>query len=145
VFAQKHCPAGVVYWTQGGYARIPLHVNDAWQISVPVTLDGQELRALIDTGSPTSAMVLEVGQHLFGWAENDSRLKTFPNGTARFPFAQLAFGDVIVSNPDILLPPRRAVAAGVPDLILGMDVLRQLNVYIAYKERAMYVTSADAH
>lgn len=146
VFAPKHCPGGVVYWTQKGFARVPIHVdNEDWHITVPVTLDGQEFRAILDTGAATSTMTLDRARQLFGWNDNDYRLKPLRSGGYRFPFSQLAFGDVIVNNPQIDLIPRREVAEGVPDLLLGMDVLRQLHLYIAYKEQAIYVTSAEAH
>jgi len=32
-----------------------------------------------------------------------------------------------------------------PRLTIGEDVIRRLHVYIAYKEKVMYVTSATAH
>jgi hypothetical protein len=38
------------------------------------------------------------------------------------------------------LGPDRSVA--VPDLILGMDVLRHLHVYFATKEKRLYITDA---
>jgi hypothetical protein len=30
-------------------------------------------------------------------------------------------------------------------LILGMGILRQLHIYIAYREKKLYVTAASAH
>jgi hypothetical protein len=35
--------------------------------------------------------------------------------------------------------------SGQPKMILGMGVLRQLHLFIAYKERNIYVTAASAH
>ena len=35
-------------------------------------------------------------------------------------------------------------ADGLPDLLLGMDVLRHLHIYIAYKEEMLYVTPASS-
>ena len=32
---------------------------------------------------------------------------------------------------------------GLPDVILGMNVLSQMHVYIAYKERKLYITAAS--
>jgi hypothetical protein len=31
----------------------------------------------------------------------------------------------------------------VPDMLIGMNVLRHLHVYIAYKEQKLYITSVD--
>jgi hypothetical protein len=32
-----------------------------------------------------------------------------------------------------------------PTIILGMGILRQLHLYIAYREKNLYVTPASAH
>ncbi len=32
---------------------------------------------------------------------------------------------------------------GLPDMILGMSTMRQMHVYIAYKERKLYITAAS--
>jgi hypothetical protein len=37
----------------------------------------------------------------------------------------------------------REETVGLPDLILGMNVLSQMHVYIAYRERKLYITAAD--
>jgi len=60
--------------------------------------------------------------------------------------SRFSLGGVSVENPDLLLYPRGAMALpGDPELILGMGILRQLHMYIAYKERKLYVTAASAH
>ena len=33
--------------------------------------------------------------------------------------------------------------SGLPDMILGMNTLSQMHVYIAYKERKLYITAAN--
>ncbi len=43
-------------------------------------------------------------------------------------------GDTRIPNPE--------VETGLGDMILGMDILRHLHVYIAYKEQKLYLTPA---
>jgi hypothetical protein len=38
----------------------------------------------------------------------------------------------------------RQADSATPDLLIGMDVLSNLHIYIAYKERKLYVTAASA-
>jgi ABC-type hemin transport system substrate-binding protein len=64
----------------------------------------------------------------------------------QYPFKSLTFSGVAVANPDIVLVSDRASKEyGQPDLIIGMGILRQLHIYLAYHERNLYLTSADAH
>ena len=59
----------------------------------------------------------------------------------------MSFGGVEVSNPDITLIPDRKAQLGpqAPDLILGIGILRQLHLYIAYREKKLYLTAASVH
>ncbi len=143
LFAQDHCPDRVVYWTNSPYARVPLEMDRAWHISVPVQIDGKTLQATVDTGASESIMTVEHARDLFGW--ND---KTTPaaqgNGFIRGPFTTMTFEGVQVLNPTIQLVPKAYVARGAPELLLGVNVLRQLHLYIAYKEKMLYLTPAEA-
>ena len=74
---------------------------------------------------------------------------TLSKNNGRYPFKLLTLQGVAVNNPDLVLVADDAskVMGGYrePKLILGMGILRQLHVYIAYKERNIYVTTATAH
>jgi hypothetical protein len=97
-------------------------------------------------------MTLEHAEDLFGFEGDDPALKPLVAGIAsngheyRYAFKTLSFGGVSVSNPDLVLVPRdEGRIGGPPTIILGMGILRQLHMYIAYAERKLYVTSASAH
>ena len=45
-------------------------------------------------------------------------------------------GDTRIPNPNN--------ETGMSDVILGTDILHHLHIYIAYKERKLYITAADA-
>lgn len=153
LFSPDHCEGKVVYWTKQPVSKIRLTRKDPVHITIPVTLDGHEVTALVDTGGGGSAvMSLDTAEDLFDLEDNDPKLVHVPgpNGikTARkYPFKQLTFGDVVVDNPQIILVPDRDAQMGphAPDMILGITILRQLHLYIAYHEKYLYVSAASQH
>ena len=150
LFLQDHCETNLAYWTRDDHSEIPFKLDDVGHIQFKVELDGQIIPASFDTGSSRSTLQLERAQELFGLKDDDPALKklasTNHGDIFRYPFKALKFGGVSVSNPDLELYPRRAVGLpGQPGLILGMGIIRQLHLYIAYKERKLYVTAASAH
>lgn len=151
LFLQDHCQTNLAYWTKDDHAEIPFRLNEVGHIEFLVELDGQSIHALLDTGAYRSTLQLEQAQSLFGFKDDDPGLKTVGKtshgNVSKYPFKVLKFGGVSVSNPDVLLFPRRAIAlpGNNPSLVLGMDVLRQLHLYIAYGEKKLYVTAASAH
>jgi len=144
LFSPDHCEGKVVYWSSGNYAMIPFRLDDWRHVLVNTTLDGKNVRATIDTGSYRSVMSLEFAADLFDLDKAELKKET-----GRHPFKTLAFEGVTVNSPDIMLVPDRESRImggyGEPKLILGMGVLRQLHLYIAYKERNLYITAAGAH
>jgi predicted aspartyl protease len=150
LFLKNKCDGSIVYWTREPYAEIPFAIEpDSGHIVLTVILDGKEVRATVDTGASHSVMSLEAAKRLFGIADNDPRLKPSPGHggkDVRFPFASLAFkGEVNVQNPDItLVPDSVSKMFGTPPLLLGVSILRQLHVYIAYRDHKFYVTPASA-
>lgn len=153
LISSEHCPGRVVYWTHGDYSVVPMRQDDDAHIYIDVVLDGHEVEATVDTGAADSAMTLKTARHTFDLDEDDPALKpamvTDKKGDQRvgsysYPFSSLSFGDVVVENPQITIIPTGDVAPWAPKLLLGMNVLRQLHVYIAYKEKRLYLTSAEA-
>ena len=53
-----HCEGKVVYWPAKALATVPITIND-YDIRVPVTVDGHNLMAVIDTGASTSTVSRE--------------------------------------------------------------------------------------
>lgn len=143
LFSQDHCEGKVVYWTHE-YTQIPFKLDDSRHIGLTVQLDGKDVPAGIDTGSSRTLMSLDTAKDMFGF--DDAALKA---NNGRYRFSTLTFGGVTVHNPDIILVPddKSKVMGGyrMPGVIVGMGVLRQLHIYIAYKERNLYVSPASAH
>lgn len=155
LFEQGHCPGAVVYWTKSAYADVPMKMDEQNHITVPVTLNGKQMTAIVDTGAAHSVMSLETAKALLGIDVKDAAMKSIGgasiNGASmtqiyRYPFSTLALQGVTVNNPEIDLVPQSAFFryGGGPQLLLGIGVLRQLHIYIAYDEQVLYVTPAEA-
>ncbi|HTQ13271.1 MAG TPA: retroviral-like aspartic protease family protein [Rhizomicrobium sp.] len=153
LFSQDHCPGQVVYWTHEPYARIPMHVDDSWHISVPLTLDGRPLTAFVDTGAERSIVSLGTVKDLFGLTPSSPgmtrRDDVSVNGTTpitvyHYPFQTVNLEGIAVNHPDIDIMPDNAFGKDGPQMILGSGVLRQLHLYLAYKEQMLYATPAEA-
>ncbi len=154
LFSQEHCDGKVGYWTDDPPIGIPIvREEDRAHISTHVTVEGKDAKALIDTGSPRSLMSLELAESILDVRDDDPRfvyLATGPNkttGARRFPIKIMSFGGVEVKNPDIVLTPESQMRMGPrsPRMILGLSILRQLHLYIAYHEKMLYVTAASVH
>ena len=167
-FAQDHCPGQVVYWTQSGSAHIPFKF-DGSKISLPVQLDGHELWAELDSGAFASTISAPMASQVFGLTPDspgvDRKEFTHVDGTkdvdATHVFGALNFGGVAIANPRLhLLADKMGAAARadnartdytdmppvhLPAILLGIAELRHLHLYIAYGEKVLYVTAADAH
>ena len=98
-------------------------------------------------------MSLEKAQDLFDIRDDDPQLKNAPyavnktKGDKIYPFKTIAFGSVQVQNPHIILVPDSESRMGPQrwDMILGLSILRQLHLYIAYHENMLYLTPASTH
>jgi predicted aspartyl protease len=140
------CAGTVVYWTKAGYTTIRLRMNATGQSVFDVTLDGKALGAVLDSGSSVSWTNRSAAEDLFGsvgelTSDNKAAQKAPPS--AVHEFKELSFGGVTVSSPNIELLPNPLAPS--TQIIVGTTIMRRLHLYIAYRERVLYVTAADAH
>jgi hypothetical protein len=152
LFSPEHCEGRVVYWTHDPYGTVEFSPNEFGQMTVPVTLDGHEIRAMIDTGAYRSTVSLETIEDDFGIDEKNPDLRFLPDSKPdrpryHYPFKTLSLQSITVNNPDLMLVPdaQSKLRTGEPRMLLGINVLRQLHLYIAYHEHTLYVTPASAH
>ena len=167
LLSPDHCDGKVIYWPAGAVAVVPMQVMRSGHIFVPVALDGKTVNAVIDTGAPTTMLMMPAAETDFGLtmgAPDTPRAAALPDRpgavTYEHKFASLNFGGVSVSNLKVVIIPDflKNTAAGpqlgsrlagnsshehLPDLLIGMNVLRHLHVYIAYREEKLYITSTD--
>jgi len=172
MLSQDHCEGKVVYWPADAVAVVPITINSDWHIIVPVTVDGHQFKAILDTGATNTVLNLEIAKSAFSLHPGDAAtpehggLDGSPySKTYTHRFSSLSLEGIAVANPLIeLIPdlmrnkrldpkdsleggtrlpdPSRTVGFG--DMILGMDILHHLHVYIAYKEKKLYITPATA-
>jgi hypothetical protein len=165
MYAKGHCP-GPEGWTPT--ARTEMR-NKGWHLHIPVTLDGRTYDAIFDTGSRHTIMRLPVARRDFGLEPGGAGMTPYPaiNGDTFLNghlsrFGKMSFGGMSIAQPEILIVPdvmnhkadRSPLATNrslhhnaglvLPELSLGMDVLKHLHLYLSFGEQALYVAPADA-
>jgi hypothetical protein len=146
-------------------AIVPFRLDTSGHVSFPMTLDGKRVNAILDTGSTNTDLNLNIARRTFNVdvnapdVERTGELKGgFTASVYRRKFKLLTVDGVTISEPMITLLPDlmsttseqrptgslvREIESGTPELILGMSVLSKLHVYVAYKERKVYITAVD--
>lgn len=158
LYSSVHCPGRVVYWANR-YAEIPFSVNPM-AIYFPMTLNGKAIATTLSLSIARTELSDGAAQALYG-IRADPKLDTvtLPAGAKMpvIPAMTLRSDGMDVLNARVaLFHDRRSCivqsdgrmsrygnCAGAP-LVLGIDVLKQLRIYIASKERVIYFTAADA-
>jgi predicted aspartyl protease len=166
-FSPDHCPGKVVYWSPPAVASVPITIRDQSSIWIPVTLDGKEFRAEVDTGSTRTTISAETARVMFGLTQDSPDMVKGGNvnGDAKLAsythvFHALSFNGIDVSNPKVeIIPDRmnsgsheqqtgnRALTGEIdmklPQLLLGMDILRHLHIYMAFRDKQFYVSAGS--
>ncbi len=148
LISQNHCPGQVVDWTTTGFIVIPMDVPRNGHVRFPVKIDGQDVMAILDTGSTISVISMTAAIQL-GIDPKAPELKlvrdTGQYQIFTYPFQSLNFGRVSVKNPAIAIASDNFAKGQGTDLVLGTQVLRQMHIYIAYGEKQLYITAAQAN
>jgi predicted aspartyl protease len=165
-FSQDHCEGRVAYWPERPIAIVPVTLENG-HINVPVTIDGHQLRAIIDTGADNSAMNVEVAISTFDLKPGSEDTPLIETSKAdpfmkeySHKFETLSFEGISVTNPKISIITDRMAAkdlkptirgkladpygSHIRQVIVGMDVLRHLHLYMAYKEKKLYISPAGS-
>lgn len=167
VISGDHCDGKVIYWPAKAAAVVPITFSSN-HITVPVTVDGHDMIALVDTGASTSTLRLDMARRAFNLTPESPDMKNVGHvGTDEnaaiyeYPFKTLSFGGVTVTNPRIRILTdvvsknadktletgssikRISDSLTLPQVIIGMDVLQKLHVYLALGEKKLYLTEAS--
>jgi len=149
-FLQDHCPGAVLYWKAPGAVGVAPITIVRGRVTVPVTVDGKPVRAVIDTAAMGSSVYEAIAEKVLGVDVVGGKTMT----AKALSIGQLSLNDVNLRvRPDINAdaggdPSRamRAKKAGIdfemanPEVVLGMDVLRKLHLYMAFGENRLYVS-----
>jgi predicted aspartyl protease len=170
LFSPEHCEGKILYWKAAAVAVEEFDTKDG-HINIAATLDGQKVDGIIDSGAINSILRADVARELFGLTAGSPGMSQSAMLTVdpQYPvyqhqFAKLEFNGVTVSDPVIAVWPSiagrdadrsyqstgnrampRNVHSNVSRLVIGMDVLKKLHVYFAFREGHMYVSEAPAN
>lgn len=147
LFMHADCESGLAYWPHGEEIVVPFTFDpEDRHIFMMVRLDGQDVRAMIDTGSPDSFVSMNEAASLFGLDENSPGMQPAGIGVSkrgkplnyyRYRFSSLALGGLMLDHPWMIVAPTMG-----PDMIVGMHQLHMLHLYFAFGQRKLYATSA---
>ncbi len=153
-FSQDHCEGMVAYWPERPLAILPFELRDG-HINLDVTLDGKIFHAVLDTGAPVTTTGVTDIVKAFHFERGSSDLPVIKEDEKNpevkiygHNFERLSFGDITVLHPQVeLFPYIRTYQyyfdpSRLEQIIIGMNVLRQLHIYIAYREKKLYITPA---
>ncbi len=111
MFSQDHCEGTVIYWQPKLIAIIPFELASSGHITFPVTLDGVELIAILDTGAAQSTINLDVAEDELGLdfsSEENQQVGTLgDDGDAVFlhEFQLLRMEGIEIAEPTLTVLP----------------------------------------
>ena len=163
-FSRDHCRRRAVDWSASTIENLKFTIDGNGYIRFPVTLDGKKLSALLDTGSPLTTLDFGYASRRWRVRKDDpalTKIGELADGRVVYsrPFQSIAIGDISVTDPTIMLvpgitgrsegPPTGSridldKRGSLPPLIIGMSVLRQLRVHIAFDEKRLYFARSEA-
>jgi hypothetical protein len=132
---------------------------------VPVVLDGQTIIALLDTRSDKTFLNPDVADKLFGLKPDGMEPASVDDGGTSIKagthvFKSLSFGGLAAGNVRVAIPldvmsqstkifhiskvlqdvfPIHEI---MPDMVIGMDILRHSHLYVAFNSDRIYVSAA---
>ncbi|MDB5363449.1 MAG: hypothetical protein JWO51_4746 [Rhodospirillales bacterium] len=166
LFTHDHCPDRVVYWAPDFFKSKIYYVGNslAHRPTMDISVEGKPLRAVIDTGAYANVMRLAVAQDRFGLSPDSPDMQKFGETrgiegrvlqTYQHMFQSLTFGEITLHNTKMVIAPINTAAhapvtgsrintgmGDQPDAFIGMSLLKQLHMFIAYDENTLYYTIA---
>jgi len=132
---------------------------------VVAALDGHAIIALLDTGADRTFLNPEVAKKFFGLDTDSMEAGEVNDGGARIKaglhrFSTLSLGGLTASNPQIAIPFDVKTQSSeithasktarqyydlheiMPDLVIGMDLLKHSHLYVSFKNDRVYVSAA---
>jgi predicted aspartyl protease len=147
-FFQPHpCKGKVVYWTQTEPVSVVPFRAEKYDphLRVDLLLDGKSVPAIIDTGAPTTSLSDQAARDWFQIDDKTPGVEKLGHDALRYRFKALELEGLVVQNPEITIVHGAITDRPNYEALVGLSTLRQLHLYIAYKEHKLYVTSATAH
>ena len=169
-FLTDHCPGRVVHWATSGITSVDFKGwdNNSAQrfLTVPVTINGHEVYAVINTTLPGTIFDADTARTLFSLTADSpgavplGALDSNPNHRIfGITLQTLKIGGMTLRNTKMNVIPdligtrsedmlradsrvQRITDEFLPTMQIGMDVLNRLHLYVATKEGRIYFTAA---
>jgi predicted aspartyl protease len=150
LFKQDHCKGAGVHWANEA-VTLRFKRDPGNPIAMPIVaadLEGQIVRTLIDTGSTVTSMQLEHAKRRFGLTPQTPGVEPsgqihLPGGsiveTYSYTFKALTISGIRFENVTVHLGDFDEA-----DLVLGMNEIKKLHLYFAFKDQMIHITAADA-
>jgi hypothetical protein len=157
LFSHDHCKGEVVYWAATApVAAVPMDVRGDLEFVVPMQLDGKPLNAEL-SAEPAAVLNGKIAKDEYG----------LENARGAHTFDTISVAGLSIANPTLQIYPdvsggcnggaearanemftprdlQMERCYGHPDLTLGLPQLKRLRIFMAFQERMLYVTAADA-
>jgi hypothetical protein len=167
LFDVDHCSGQVVHWKADNVAVMPIRYDLIGRIIMPVKLDSKTFNATLDTAMPDNTMYLPALRKSITFEVDPAEVTPLSDApeaakNLRHRFTSLELPGVTVANPMVALwddktytarslkrpAPATVLAIGgrsgvVDQFALGFNTLSKMHVYIAMKERKLYVSAAS--
>lgn len=163
-FAPEQCKGAGIYWAPTKITPVEMKAYTGL-VFVPVTLDGHTITALLDTSADRTFLNPQVAEKLFGLSAGSLEPGTVSDGGALIKaglhgFSSLSLGGLSFDRPqiavpfDILTQSTREFHASktardqfylhetLPEMVIGMDVLKKTHLYISFRDQMVYVSAA---
>jgi hypothetical protein len=163
-FTPETCKGAGIYWNPQTITSVQM-VNYAGLVYVPVTLDGEIIVALLDTSADRTFLNPAVASKYFGLTADSLEAGNVSEGGALIKvgvhkFSHLTFGGLTANNPEIAIPfdvltqstrefhaskvarDRFNLSEIMPDMVIGMDMLKYSHLYISFQNQRVYIAAA---
>ena len=159
-------PNQAVFWAHSEVAIIPISLAPDGRYQMQAMVQGHLINAEFDTASPRTIMRRDIAEQDVGLKADTPKmvpLGELKDGmgmqiyVSNFPQITFAGGGVTAENAPVLIQDysmipilsrrmdmltRAPVAEHIPDLVIGMDVLKYLHMYVVPGVGRAYVTAA---
>lgn len=161
LYSPDHCSGHAVYWTDT-YASIPLRRDRLGNMYFPMELDGKQLETTLSTDRADTTLRIDARHRYYSFDQQspgaETQLDSGGNTVSQIRTMALTAKGLNILNARITLietsksecqlSMREGALAytgclNVFPLHLGMNVLKNLHIYLATKEKVLYFTAAQ--
>jgi predicted aspartyl protease len=137
------CGASDLPWS-GRRDQLPVHVTWRNQLIVTVTIDGQPVNALLDSGASISLLQTETARRIGVTraklaADPEVSVSGADGGTIRVRvhrFGSLGVGNYQTISPRMGVGESQLIS---PEMLLGLDYLRNRRIWVSYRSERVFI------